>query len=369
MSLAEISARVAQIQALVSPPTTSTAATAAGSTAFASSLQSALGTSSTDGTSVLDQYASTFGGTSSAGRGDGDDIAAFAAKYKGVPYVAGGRSPSTGWDCAGFTHWVAKQYGIDIPEVSWKQIKTGSPVGSIKDAKPGDLLFFHEPGGHHNDPSPLGVNHVAIYLGDGKMVEAANPHAGTRISSVDTKHLVGIRRIAAPGDGVARAPAEVSTVLAAPRAAATSSTQSVTGTSSTVPVTRPAGQLSPRELVSVLEKAGFKGEGLHTAWAVAMRESHGRPGALGAMNSNGTRDHGLFQLNDIHLGRSIDPAQVYDAATNAAAAYKMTKGGTDWSAWGIGHTGWAGHLEHSKPAAYAQINARYQEWYTRFPGA
>jgi cell wall-associated NlpC family hydrolase len=373
VSLAEISARIAQIQALVASPAATPLSTGTNAAAFATSLQSALGstttTTTTTGTAALDQYASTLGGTPSTGRADGDDIAAFAAKYKGVPYVAGGRSPSTGWDCAGFTHWVAKQYGIDIPDVSWKQIKTGTPVAGLTDAKPGDLLFFHEPGGHRNDPSPLGVNHVAIYLGDGKMVEAANPHAGTRISSVDTKHLVGIRRIAAAGDGVARTPEQVSTTMAAPRTVATTSTQSVTGTSSTVPVTRPGGQLSPRELVSVLEKAGFRGEGLHTAWAVAMRESHGRPGALGAVNSNGTRDHGLFQLNDIHLGRSIDPAQVYDAATNAAAAFRMSKGGTNWSAWGIGHTGWAGHLEQSKPAAYAQINARFQEWYSRFPGA
>ena len=182
---------------------------------------------------------------------------------------------------------------------------------------------------------------------------------------------MGIRRVVAAGDGVVRAPTGAASTYSLGRL--TSST-SATGVSVRVghvvgPLGAPDRQPVPGALVSVLEKAGFHGEGLHVAWAVAMRESHGRPGALGAMNSNGTRDHGLFQLNDIHLGRSIEPAQVYDADTNAATAYRMTKGGTDWSAWGIGHTGWAGHLEQSKPAAYAQINERFQEWYSRFPGA
>jgi cell wall-associated NlpC family hydrolase len=60
------------------------------------------------------------------------------------------------------------------------------------------LVFFHEPSGHRRDPSPLKVNHVGMYLGDGKMVEAANPSAGTRISDVDVNKLVGIRRLAGP---------------------------------------------------------------------------------------------------------------------------------------------------------------------------
>jgi cell wall-associated NlpC family hydrolase len=80
--------------------------------------------------------------------------------------------------------------------VSWEQIKVGQPVANLADAKPGDLLFFHEPSGHRHDPGPLGVNHVGMYLGNGKMVEAANPSAGTRISTVDQSHLVGVRRLA-----------------------------------------------------------------------------------------------------------------------------------------------------------------------------
>lgn len=393
MSLADISTRIAQIQSLVAPftsaaPTTTSATSGAD---FATSLSSALGQGTTSTTATTGTSGTSFStlGTGTTSAADGDDLAAYASKFVGTPYVAGGRSPATGWDCAGFTQWVAKQYGITIPDVSWEQIKTGQPVASLSDAKAGDLLFFHEPGGHHHDPSALGVNHVAIYLGDGKMVEAANPSAGTQISPVDTAHLVGIRRIAAPNDGIPRTPDQVlgglsgiggiSGLSSLPNLSGLSSLSSpssygvsgVSGASAvaSVPSVRPTGELSPTQLVDVLKQAGFTGEGLHVAWAVAMRESHGRPGALGAVNSNGTRDHGLFQLNDIHMGRAIDPTQVYDAGANAAAAFRMSRHGTDFSAWGLGHTGWAGHLESAQPATYAMLNQRFQDWYARFPGA
>jgi hypothetical protein len=171
---------------------------------------------------------------------------------------------------------------------------------------------------------------------------------------------VGIRRIAPTGDGVVRTPADVA------GAAAVSAAPSV---SATTGASKVGGTLGATALVDVLRKAGFTGEGLKTAWAVAMRESHGRPGAVSPVNSNGTRDHGLFQLNDIHLGRSIEKSQVYDADANAAAAYRMTNGGKNWSAWAIGSTGWAGHLQREAPRTYAQLNATFQAWYARFPEA
>jgi cell wall-associated NlpC family hydrolase len=363
VSFADITSRIATIQSrayalgVYAPPVTASAPTASGS-GFADALANAVGSPAG---SVGWSAGSTAYGT---GAVDGDDIAAWAKQFTGVDYVAGGRSPE-GWDCAGFTHWVAEQFGIDIPEVSWQQVKEGQPVASLADAKPGDLLFFHEPGGHRNDPSPLGINHVAIYLGNGKMVEAANPRADTRIADVDTAHLVRIRRIAPEGDGVARTPSDV-------LGAAAVSVYATTGTGSVgaaAGVRDPKAQLSPTQLVSVLQDAGFSGEGLRTAWAVAMRESHGQPGALSPVNSNGTRDHGLFQLNDIHLGRSISASDVYDPAKAASAVYRMTKGGTDWSSWGLGHSGWAGHLERTAPSSYARINAAFQAWYDRFPGA
>jgi cell wall-associated NlpC family hydrolase len=384
VSLADVATRIAAIQArtvaLTGAPVAR--ATTTGGSDFATALGAELGTdasatSTLDGTpgGLSSALAGALAGTTSsgalgttvaAGRGspDGGDVAAWASKYVGVPYVAGGRGPH-GWDCAGFTQWAFKQFGVKIPEVSWLQVKQGSPVAGLKDAKPGDLLFFHEPGGHRHDPSALKINHVGIYLGHGRMVEAANPRAGTRIGPVDTAHLVRIRRVLPPGDGVARTPAQV---RAAGVAAATTA-PSVSSVSSTGALTLDSkGRLGPHQLVDVLRRAGFSGEGLRTAWALAMRESGGRPGALSKVNGDGTRDHGLFQLNSIHVGRVSPADKVFDAEANARAAYKLSHHGTNFSAWGIGHTGWAGHLERTQPATYAAYNKRFQELLATYPG-
>jgi cell wall-associated NlpC family hydrolase len=378
VSLAEVASRIAAIQsralalsgALSGAPPVRTVSSSASGTEFASALGAELGTT-TDGSSGLSGFSGLSGLSSSGvpapyrdtggptGTPDGGDIAAWASKYVGVPYVAGGRGPH-GWDCAGFTQWAYKQFGVKIPEVSWLQVKQGTAVDGLKNAKPGDLLFFHEPGGHRHDPSPLKINHVAIYLGHGRMVEAANPSAGTRIGRVDTAHLVRIRRVVDPGDGVARTPNQVRAAAALGPAAPVAPTS---------PVTLDAkGRLGPHQLVDVLRRAGFTGEGLRTAWALAMRESSGRPGALSKVNGDGTRDHGLFQLNSIHLGRVIDADQVFDADANARAAFKLSHHGRNFSAWGIGHTGWAGHLERMQPATYAAYNKRFQELLAQYPG-
>lgn len=122
------------------------------------------------------------------------------------------------------------------------------------------------------------------------------------------------------------------------------------------------------QLVDVLRRAGFDGDALRTAWAIVMRESGGRPGAVGSVNSNGTVDHGLFQLNDIHIGNYISADDLYDAGANAAAAFLMSRGGTDWGHWGLGETGWAGHLKRDIPAVYYALLAKWQAWYDAWPG-
>jgi len=212
MSIAEVMSRISEIQARMNAPlggmpigagaiqpsgTTGMPSTQGAD--FASTLASLQARNGTL-TAATDSSSATSGldtATTPASDGAfGTKMANFATNYVGVPYVAGGDTPQTGWDCAGFTQWVAKQQGLDIPPVSWEQIKVGQQVPSLAEAKPGDLLFFHEPSGHKHDPSPLGVNHVGIYLGDGKMVEAANPSAGTRISTVEQAKLVGVRRLA-----------------------------------------------------------------------------------------------------------------------------------------------------------------------------
>lgn len=103
---------------------------------------------------------------------------------------------------------------------------------------------------------------------------------------------------------------------------------------------------SPRQqqLVSTLQKVGFQGKGLKTAYAIAMRESGGNPEAFNPDRTTGDQSYGLFQIN--MLG-DMGPArrrqfgisgneQLLDPLTNARAAYKMSRGGKDFGAWGLG---------------------------------
>lgn len=100
----------------------------------------------------------------------------------------------------------------------------------------------------------------------------------------------------------------------------------------------------PHQLLDYLQQAGFKGEGLRTAYGIASRESGGRPEAFNPDVSTGDRSYGLFQIN--MLG-NLGPArrqqfglkkdeELLDPIVNAKAAYRMSKGGKDFGAWGIG---------------------------------
>jgi len=97
-------------------------------------------------------------------------------------------------------------------------------------------------------------------------------------------------------------------------------------------------------LIGWLQKAGFKGDALKTAWAIAKRESSGRPDAYNPNRSTGDDSYGLFQIN--MLG-SLGPSRrksyglksnedLLNPETNARVAYAMSKGGKDFGAWGIG---------------------------------
>jgi cell wall-associated NlpC family hydrolase len=110
-----------------------------------------------------------------------------ARRYLGVPYVWGGTDPATGLDCSGFTQRVYADLGVQLPRNSGEQAHAGKPVhGGLKNARPGDLLFWAYPSGT--------VHHVAIYEGNGRVIEA--PQAGENVSERDVySGVIAIRRI------------------------------------------------------------------------------------------------------------------------------------------------------------------------------
>lgn len=126
-------------------------------------------------------------------------------------------------------------------------------------------------------------------------------------------------------------------------------------------------KLTAVELDDLLKSVGFTGDALRKAWAVAMKESGGDPAALNTRNANGTVDHGLFQINSVHIPNVPKWKKILDAKYNASLAYKWSKKGTDWGTWGLGETGWAGSLKKSNPAAWKQTNDAFQRWYDAYP--
>ena len=111
------------------------------------------------------------------------DVVNFAMQFVGkVPYVWAG-STTSGWDCSGFVMYVYSHFGVSLPHYSGSQAHMGRAIGSLADAKPGDIIA--------NDM------HAAIYIGNGMVVNALNPGAGTTTTPINWAFTGGysIRRI------------------------------------------------------------------------------------------------------------------------------------------------------------------------------
>ena len=128
--------------------------------------------------------------TSSSGT-TGTAVVEYAKQYLGYKYVSGGESPSTGFDCSGFTSYVYKHFGITLNRSSKDQIKNGVAVEK-SNLQPGDIVIF-------NNSANTSIGHVGIYIGSDNFIHAANPSEGVRITSLSSsyykKRYVGARRV------------------------------------------------------------------------------------------------------------------------------------------------------------------------------
>lgn len=125
------------------------------------------------------------------GSGMGVDIVNYALKYVGHPYVFGKKNLCDNWegnpncaiDCSGFTKSIMAKFGINIPDGSANQRNAGTNIGTdFHDALPGDIICYE--------------GHVAIYMGDSRIVHASNPKEGVKISdNVAYRPILAIIRV------------------------------------------------------------------------------------------------------------------------------------------------------------------------------
>lgn len=215
-TLQQLSAAPAAAVSAPAAPVNLTTASAGGNSAdFAATLAALTGTSGAPGATA----ASATGAVSGTGTAAAGKVLDAVQKYLGLPYVWGGNDPAVGLDCSSFVQNVYKDLGYSLPRVTWDQMNSGTKVDSMAQAQPGDLLISHDGG------------HVAIYLGNGKAVDAPQPGQTIQIRDAweTDANLTTIRRILpteAPASAAtsAAASAAVSDAVAAARAAQASLT-------------------------------------------------------------------------------------------------------------------------------------------------
>lgn len=114
------------------------------------------------------------------------EVVSFALKYVGNRYRYGGTSLTKGTDCSGFTLAVYKKFGYDLTHNAYAQIADTRKV-KMKNIKPGDLIFYGS--------SKRACSHVALYIGNGKVVHASTETTGIVVSDYKYRKYVAVGRV------------------------------------------------------------------------------------------------------------------------------------------------------------------------------
>ena len=222
-------------------------------------------------------------GVSPAGNPASATVIGAAMQELGVPYLWGGTS-SAGWDCSGLVQHAYREAGVAMPRVSRDQARMGVEVPSLEQAIPGDLVAFGEPT----------VDHIGIYLGNGRMLHAPRSGDVVKIGPI-TRPIATIRRVLTPG-----APAAFS-----PEAA---------GGTGWPPPTQSAPVSGPARFRPLFERAGAT-HGVDPALlaAVAKNESGFNPGAVSPAGARGLMQ--FMPATAAQFGVDpFDPASAIDGA-------------------------------------------------------
>lgn len=114
------------------------------------------------------------------------EVVSYALKYVGNKYRYGGSSLTKGTDCSGFTMAVYKNFGYNLVHNAYGQLKTTKSV-KMKNIKPGDLIFYGS--------SKKNCSHVALYIGNNKVVHASTESTGIVVSDYKYRKYVGVGRV------------------------------------------------------------------------------------------------------------------------------------------------------------------------------
>ena len=115
-------------------------------------------------------------------------IVDYAMQYLGDKYVHGGQSLATGTDCSGFTMYVLREFGISIGRTPQSQYTSAGRKISYSQIQPGDIICYSSNGGKS-------CTHVAFYIGNGKILHAANSRDGVKISSATYDDIYAVRNV------------------------------------------------------------------------------------------------------------------------------------------------------------------------------